>query len=120
MSLCLGSGGGIFWALTHLMSRTSAKHAKVVGESASMFLRGESAVLSEFMREVGLLVLSAAILHTHHIFHCSVTRMYMGLSPVQMLHSFPSWYLGLEHKVGFADGTCNTFIFLLKAETDYI
>ena len=64
MSLCLGSGG-VFWALTHLMFSTSAKHAKVVGESASMFLRGEFAVLSEFIREVGLLVLSTAILHTH-------------------------------------------------------
>ena len=40
------------------MSSIFAKHAKVVGKSVSMFLRGEFAILSEFIGEVGLLVLS--------------------------------------------------------------
>ena len=40
------------------MSSASTKHAKVIGKLASMFLRGEFAVLYEFVGEVGLLVLS--------------------------------------------------------------
>ena len=56
--LCFGSGGGVFLTFTHLVSSASAIHAKVVGESASAFLGGEFAVLSEFIGEVGLLVLS--------------------------------------------------------------
>ena len=56
--LCFGSGGGVFLTFTRLVSSASAIHAKVVGESASAFLRGEFAVLSEFIGEVGLLVLS--------------------------------------------------------------
>ena len=40
------------------MSSTSTKHAKIVGKSVSAFLGGEFAILSEFIGEVGLLVLS--------------------------------------------------------------
>ena len=40
------------------MSSASTKHAKVVGESVITFLGGEFAVLSEFIGEVRLLVLS--------------------------------------------------------------
>ena len=40
------------------MSSASTKHAKVVGESVSAFIRGEFAILSEFIGEVRLLVLS--------------------------------------------------------------
>ena len=57
-SLCLGSRGSVLQTFTHLMSSIFAKHAKVVGKSVSMFLRGEFAILSEFIGEVGLLVLS--------------------------------------------------------------
>ena len=58
MSLCLGSEGGVLWIFTHLMSSTSTKYAKVIGKSASVFLRSEFVVLSKFIGEVGLLVLS--------------------------------------------------------------
>ena len=44
-----------------------------------------------------------AILHARRIFYCSATRIYMGMSPVRMLHAFPNRYLGPERAVGFAD-----------------
>ena len=44
-----------------------------------------------------------AILHTRRIFYCSIARIYMGMSPIQMLYAFPNRYLGPEREVGFAD-----------------